>query len=96
MRLIPDGEDLLEEISRMATHSSILSWKIPWTEEPGGLQSTGLQSDPTEATEHAGTTQKEPIGGSAWLDLGLWVQNPGSFPSPWTGQTLSPSTLILF
>ena len=28
----------------MATHSSILAWKIPWTEEPGGLQSTGLQS----------------------------------------------------
>ena len=32
-------EDLLEE--EMATHSSILSWKIPWTEEPGGLQSVG-------------------------------------------------------
>ena len=28
----------------MATHSSILAWKIPWTEEPDGLQSTGLQS----------------------------------------------------
>ena len=27
----------------MATHSSILTWKIPWTEEPGGLQSMGLQ-----------------------------------------------------
>jgi len=27
----------------MATHSSILSWKIPWTEEPGGLQSMGWQ-----------------------------------------------------
>ena len=27
----------------MATHSSILAWKIPWTQEPGGLQSTGLQ-----------------------------------------------------
>ena len=27
----------------MATHSSILVWKIPWTEEPGGLRSTGLQ-----------------------------------------------------
>ena len=26
-----------------ATHSSILAWRIPWTEEPGGLQSTGLQ-----------------------------------------------------
>ena len=32
-------EDLLEE--KMATHSSILAWEIPWTEEPGGLQSTG-------------------------------------------------------
>ena len=28
----------------MATHSSILAWKIPWMEEPGGLQSMGLQS----------------------------------------------------
>ena len=27
----------------MATHSSILAWKIPWIEEPGGLQSIGLQ-----------------------------------------------------
>ena len=34
-------EDPLEE--GMATHSSILAWRIPWTEEPGGLQSTGLQ-----------------------------------------------------
>ena len=35
-------EDSLEE--EMATHSSILAWRIPWTEEPGGLQSMGLQS----------------------------------------------------
>ena len=34
-------EDPLEE--EIATHSSILAWKIPWTDEPGGLQSTGLQ-----------------------------------------------------
>ena len=33
-------EDPLEE--DMATHSSILAWRIPWTEEPGGLQSIGL------------------------------------------------------
>ena len=33
-------EDPLEE--GMATHSSILAWRIPWTEEPGGLQSIGL------------------------------------------------------
>ena len=35
-------EELLEE--EMATHSSILAWKIPWTEEPGRLQSVGSQS----------------------------------------------------
>ena len=35
------GEDLLEK--EMATHSSILAWKIPWTEEPGRLQSMGSQ-----------------------------------------------------
>ena len=35
-------EDPLE--TEMATHSSILAWRIPWTEELGGLQSTGLQS----------------------------------------------------
>ena len=34
-------EDPLEE--GMATHSSVLAWRIPWTEEPGGLQSMGLQ-----------------------------------------------------
>ena len=35
------GEDPLEE--EMATHSSILAWKIPWTEELSGLQSMGSQ-----------------------------------------------------
>ena len=34
-------EDLLKE--HMATFSSILAWRIPWTEEPGGLQSAGSQ-----------------------------------------------------
>ena len=34
-------EDALEK--GMATHSSILAWRIPWTEEPGGLSSMGLQ-----------------------------------------------------
>ena len=35
-------EDLLEK--EMATHSSILTWEIPWMEEPGKLQSTGSQT----------------------------------------------------
>ena len=38
-----DWEDPLEE--EMATHSSILAWEIPWTEEPGSLQSMGLQRE---------------------------------------------------
>ena len=42
MGLIPGREDPLEK--EMATHSSILAWEIPWTEEPGGLQSMGLQT----------------------------------------------------
>ena len=36
-----DPEDPLEK--EMATHSNVLAWGIPWTEEPGGLQSIGLQ-----------------------------------------------------
>ena len=44
--LIPGWEDPLEE--GMATHSSILAWRILWTEEPGGLQSIELQRDMTE------------------------------------------------
>ena len=37
----PGWEDPLEK--EMATHSNILAWRIPWTEEPGGLQSVGSQ-----------------------------------------------------
>ena len=44
-------EDPLEK--EMATHSSILAWEIPWTEEPGGLQSIGhKESDTTEQLRH--------------------------------------------
>ena len=36
-------EDPRDPEKEMATHSSILAWEIPWTEEPGGLQSMGSQ-----------------------------------------------------
>ena len=50
---IPGSGRSLEE--GMATHSSILAWRIPWTEELGGLQPIeSKESDTTEATEHAG------------------------------------------
>ena len=41
-----DQEDAQEQ--EVATQSSILAWKIPWTEEPGGLQSMGLQKSQTQ------------------------------------------------
>ena len=41
VRPLDQGDPLEEET---ATHSSILAWEIPWTEEPGGLQSLGSQS----------------------------------------------------
>ena len=43
-----DLKDPLEE--EMETHSSILTWEIPWTEEPGELQSMGKESGMTEHT----------------------------------------------
>ena len=43
------GQDPLEK--EMATHSSILAWKIPWTEEPGGLQCMRLQKSWTQPSD---------------------------------------------
>ena len=48
----PGRKDALEK--EMATHSSILAWEIPWTEEPGGLQLWGLQR-----VEHELTTKQQ-------------------------------------
>ena len=42
---VEGGEDPLEK--ELATHSCILAWEIPWTEEPSGLQSMGLQKSQT-------------------------------------------------
>ena len=46
-------KDPLEK--EMATHSSILAWRISWTEEPGGLQSTGSQSQTMTKCTHMDT-----------------------------------------
>ena len=52
-------EDPLEE--GMTTHSSILAWRIPWTKEPGGLQSIGLQriGQEKQLSMHACVISKE-------------------------------------
>ena len=46
---IPGSGRSLEE--EMATHSSILAWEIPWTEEPGGLQSMGSQKSRAQLSD---------------------------------------------
>ena len=68
----------------MAPHSSTLAWKIPWTEEPGGLQPMGsLESDTTERLHfHFHTLEKEMASHSsvlAWRTPG--TGEPGGLPS---------------
>jgi len=46
----PDEEDPLEK--EMATHSSILAWRIPWTEKPGSYSPRGLKESDTTAHTH--------------------------------------------
>ena len=48
-------EDPLQD--EMATHSNILAWKSPWTEELGGLQSTGLQKSRTQLSNQTTTAK---------------------------------------
>ena len=62
-------EDTLEE--GMVIYSSILAWRIPWTEEPGGLQSIGITKSqtPTEAIDHAHT----PYGHRVWSLVGYSI-----------------------
>ena len=62
-------EDPLEE--EMLTHAYILAWSIPWAEEPGGLQSRGLQeSDTTERLNHHRVSSLPHLTGARALGLG--------------------------
>jgi len=52
----------------MATHSSTLGWEIPWTEEPGGLQSIGLQR-----VGHNRATKQQRGEGTAYTALNVHI-----------------------
>ena len=81
-RVQPLGqEDPLEK--EIATHSSILAWRIPWTEEPGGLQSMGLQrvrhdwvtntrTHPSQAESMPTTSVSQHPYLRLWHFLGTW------------------------
>ena len=59
----------------MANHSSVLVWRIPWTEKPGGLPSIGCkESDTTEVTEHACTLDEGKGFYCVWLCF--WLPPP--------------------
>ena len=68
-----DWEDPLER--EMATQSSILAWRIPWTEEPGGLQSTGSQR-----VGHNWVTKHEERHKDKWLVLEYLKHNLQEYP----------------
>ena len=67
------GDPLEEE---MATHSSILAWKMPWTEEPGGLQSMGSQR-----VRHAWVTEQARARNCLDVSAALSV-HPTPLPPP--------------
>ena len=60
----------------MATHSSVLAWRIPWTESHGGLQSMGSQESDT--TERLGVHTVHPYGSEAELGHLMTSQMDGS------------------
>ena len=70
-----DQDDPLEE--GMVTHSSILAWRIPWTEEPGGLQSKGLQRAGYDWSDLAHTQ---------FSSLGLKIFDLRDTHGPWSTQ----------
>ena len=61
----------------MATHSSILAWRIPWTEEPGGLQSTGSRRVRHDGSDLARTVKRCSLG-------------PRRHPSTWQSSSIFP------
>ena len=64
-------EDTLEK--ETASHSSILAWEIPWTDDPGGLQSLRLHElDTTKQLNHhhSGMKQREIWGSTSWVLVG--------------------------
>ena len=80
-----DGEEPLEK--GMASHSSIPAWKIPWTEEPGGLQSMGLQRIGHNWTRtHSPLTQGKKRWNNQYSGHLIYIFSPlGSLRSPTAG-----------
>ena len=75
----------------MATHTSILAWEIPWTEEPGGLQSMGSQKSQTWLSNETTTTIGMCLGGKrlipeapTWRRENKSLLNVGIYGNTWS------------
>ena len=79
-------EDTLEK--EMATHSSVLAWRIPWTEEPGGLQSMGSQRSWTRLSEFTFTFTVFPASNQTCLKAHPHPPRLGSFSSTQARSTI--------
>ena len=79
----------------MATHSGILAWKIPRTEEPRGLESKGSQVTESDTTEHALSKEKKKCFQYQWdIFVMIKVKKKFFFPS-WTTRKVSFSDWLL-
>ena len=67
-------EDPLEK--EVATHSSILAWRIPWTEEPGRLQSTSRKELDTTERLHFHFNQMNRFPSILFAESNTWLENP--------------------
>ena len=89
--LIPSQEDPLEK--EMTTHSSFLAWKIPWTEEPGGLQVQGVAKSQSRLHFHFQYKLKDPPANVGDIrDAGL-IPGLGRSPGEGNGNPLQYSYL---
>ena len=94
--MTPSQQDLREE--EMATHPSILAWEIPWTEQPGGLQSTGPQRVRHDwAAEHSLTirwwkyiSHIQPVFGHSF-----WLQASKILGTSWDMRAVRTSFVII-
>ena len=78
----------------MATHSSILAWRIPWTEEPGGLQFMGSHRDSSHAHRHNVGFPDGSEGKASACSVGDMCLIPGSGRSPGEGNDCPMECLL--
>ena len=80
----------------MAPHSSTLAWKIPWMEEPGGLQSMGLRLSNFTFTFYFPALEKEMATHSSTLAWKIpWMEEPGGLQS-WGRKELDTTEQLHF